>query len=80
MPLEGEELREATAKMDELVQELQAKLQKAEKGGGDAAQERLKSRNKKPVRERISTMLDDGSNFLELSTLAGDGLYDGTRR
>lgn len=32
--------------------------------------------HKLPVRERIKKLIDDGSTFLELSPLAGEGLYD----
>ena len=77
LQLEGKELMDASTKMEEMVEELRAKLEIASKGGGHAAQERLKSRNKKPVRDRISAILDHGSNFLELSALAGEGLYEG---
>ncbi len=42
----------------------------AEKGGGEEATARLRSRNKMPVRERISHVLDRDSPFLEISPLA----------
>jgi 3-methylcrotonyl-CoA carboxylase beta subunit len=38
-------------------------------------EEKLKSRGKLGVRERIEKMLDPGSPFLELSSLAGHELY-----
>lgn len=44
-------------------------------GGGAKAVERHRSRNKLTARERIDAMLDDGTPFLELSQLAGEGLY-----
>ncbi|GFR40987.1 hypothetical protein Agub_g1652 [Astrephomene gubernaculifera] len=44
-------------------------------GGGAAAIERHRSRGKMLPRERIDALLDEGSPFLELSPLAGRGLY-----
>jgi acyl-CoA carboxylase subunit beta len=46
-------------------------LDQAEAGGGDAAMERMRSRGKLPVRERIAAVLDPDSPFLEISALAG---------
>jgi acetyl-CoA carboxylase carboxyltransferase component len=46
-------------------------LDQAEAGGGDAAMERMRSRGKLPVRDRIAAVLDPDSPFLEISALAG---------
>jgi acetyl-CoA carboxylase carboxyltransferase component len=46
-------------------------------GGDEAAIARHRERGKLPVRERVERLIDPGSAFLELSTLAADGLYDG---
>ncbi|HVA52203.1 MAG TPA: carboxyl transferase domain-containing protein [Acidimicrobiales bacterium] len=46
-------------------------LDEAEAGGGDKATERMRSRGKLPVRERIANVLDPDSPFLEISPLAG---------
>ena len=46
-------------------------------GGDERAIARHRERGKLPVRERIDRLLDPGSAFLELSTLAAHGLYDG---
>ncbi|HEY5266994.1 MAG TPA: carboxyl transferase domain-containing protein [Acidimicrobiales bacterium] len=46
-------------------------LDQAEAGGGEKAMERMRSRNKLPVRERIANVLDPDSPFLEISALAG---------
>ncbi len=48
-------------------------LDTAEAGGGPAATERLRSRGKMPVRERIAAVLDPDSPFLEISALAAYG-------
>ncbi|MGA2968390.1 MAG: carboxyl transferase domain-containing protein [Acidimicrobiales bacterium] len=46
-------------------------LDQAEAGGGQKAMDRMRSRNKLPVRERIANVLDPDSSFLEISALAG---------
>jgi len=46
-------------------------------GGGEAQLKRHRERGKLPVRERVGTLIDAGSPFLELSPLAAWGLYDG---
>ena len=45
-------------------------------GGDDRSIERHRDRGKLPVRERIDRLIDPGTAFLELSPLAGTGLYD----
>lgn len=59
-----------------LASELRKKIEKARLGGGEDAVKKHKARKKLPPRERIEKILDAGSPFLELSTLAGDGVYD----
>jgi acyl-CoA carboxylase subunit beta len=46
-------------------------LDEAEAGGGPAAMERMRSRGKLPIRERIANVLDPDSPFLEVGALAG---------
>jgi acetyl-CoA carboxylase carboxyltransferase component len=46
-------------------------LAEAKAGGGPEAMDRLRSRGKMPIRERIANVLDPDSPFLEISTLAG---------
>jgi acetyl-CoA carboxylase carboxyltransferase component len=58
------------------VENLRARLTAARQGGGARAVERHRQQGKLPVRERVDTLLDPGSPFLELSPLAGVGLYD----
>jgi 3-methylcrotonyl-CoA carboxylase beta subunit len=59
-----------------LAVELKAKLDKTRQGGGDDAVKKHKARKKFLPRERIERILDPGSPFLELSTLAAEGVYD----
>ncbi|WP_284116910.1 carboxyl transferase domain-containing protein [Streptomyces fragilis] len=60
-----------------LVEELRAKLAAARLGGGERARARHTARGKLLPRERVDTLLDPGSPFLELAPLAADGLYGG---
>jgi acetyl-CoA carboxylase carboxyltransferase component len=46
-------------------------LERAAAGGGEAAMERLRSRGKLPVRERVSLLLDPDSPFLEIGPQVG---------
>lgn len=55
--------------------EIAALHAKAAAGGGSAAVARHRARGKWLPRERIDAVLDPGSPFLELSPLAGHGLY-----
>ncbi len=65
-----------TNNMQRLVNELYAKLDLTAKGGSYKAIEQHQHRGKLLVRERIKSLLDYGSFFMELSPLAGYELYD----
>ena len=58
------DMMEQLARIDELLDEAQA-------GGGAKTMERLRSRGKLPIRERIASVIDQNSPFLEISALAG---------
>src|SRR6201998_1138530 len=60
-----------------LVAQLRDKLALARLGGPARARERHVARGKLLPRDRVDTLLDPGSPFLELSPLAANGLYDG---
>ncbi|MBS1714423.1 MAG: methylcrotonoyl-CoA carboxylase [Armatimonadetes bacterium] len=64
--------------MSVLMDEYRANLQEAMKGGGPEALAKHKARGKLPARERIDALIDPGSAFLEFSTFAAWGLYDGS--
>jgi 3-methylcrotonyl-CoA carboxylase beta subunit len=64
----AEKLRGTTA-------ELEALLERIRQGGGEKAVARHKARGKLTARERIQTLLDPGSPFLELSPLAAHDVY-----
>jgi 3-methylcrotonyl-CoA carboxylase beta subunit len=65
------------ATLTALVADLDASLERIALGGGQKARTKHTERGKLLPRERISALLDPGSPFLELSALAGDGMYDG---
>ena len=76
----GAEARANTAAMRRLVADLRGRTAALTDAGaaGDARSiARHRERGKLPVRERIDRLLDPGAPFLELSTLAAEGLYDG---
>ena len=64
------------AAMAAVIDDLRAVTAKARLGGSEAARDRHVSRGKLLVRDRIDTLLDPGSPFLELSPLAAHDMYD----
>ena len=62
--------------MQELVAELRERLTLARAGGGEKSVVRHRSRGKLTARDRIDTLVDPGTAFLELSPLAANGVYD----
>ena len=62
--------------MSALVADLRAKVAVIEQGGGDAARAKHQARGKLLPRERVRTLLDPGSPFLEFSQLAAWEMYD----
>lgn len=59
-----------------LTDELQTHIKKNAEGGSPEAVKKHVSRNKLTARDRIKTLLDEDSAFLELSPLAAFGLYN----
>ncbi len=60
----------------QLVDELKQKINVVKEGGGQKYVDRHRSRGKLLARERINEICDPGTPFLELSSLAANGLYD----
>src|ERR687898_2546694 len=73
----SETFAESAERFGVLVDELREISAEARRGGGEKAQRRHRERGKLPVRERIERLLDPGTAFLELSSLAAFGMYDG---
>jgi 3-methylcrotonyl-CoA carboxylase beta subunit/propionyl-CoA carboxylase len=63
-------------RMLQLVADLRARIATAREGGGQKYVQRHREQGKLPVRERIARLIDPGSSFLELSPLAGYGVYE----
>ena len=64
------------ANMTELVRQLRENASQVALGGGEKAREKHLGRGKLLPRERINTLLDKGSPFLELSQFAAWNMYD----
>ncbi len=60
-----------------LAAELHDRLAAVAQGGPESARARHLGRGKLLPRERVDTLLDDGSPFLEIAPLAAEGMYDG---
>ncbi|WP_042400479.1 carboxyl transferase domain-containing protein [Streptacidiphilus carbonis] len=74
----GSETFRANAEAQQaLAAELRTRIAGAAEGGGPRARDRHTARGKLLPRDRVDTLLDPGSPFLELSPLAADGLYGG---
>lgn len=67
--------QESFDNMSTLVDELTSKTATVLAGGGAKAVERHTSKGKLLARDRIDLLIDQSTAFLELSTLAGNGLY-----
>jgi 3-methylcrotonyl-CoA carboxylase beta subunit len=73
---DSEEFRENAAAATAMVADLRAKHALVRQGGDEASRQRHVGRGKLLPRDRVSALLDPGSTFLELSTLAAFELYD----
>ncbi|WP_439648270.1 carboxyl transferase domain-containing protein [Acuticoccus kalidii] len=74
--LDADTTRANRAAIEALVDDLDHHLAKAADGGPPRARDRHLKRGKLLPRDRVNTLLDPGSPFLELSPLAANGLYD----
>jgi 3-methylcrotonyl-CoA carboxylase beta subunit len=72
----SKEFRASQAAMRTLVAELESRRAEAAAGGPARARERHLARGKLLPRERVMTLIDPGTPFLELSPLAANGMYD----
>ncbi|QSR34991.1 methylcrotonoyl-CoA carboxylase [Marinobacterium iners] len=72
----SDEFRANHDAMAAAITDLRDKVSMIEQGGGPKNQERHLSRGKLLPRERINTLIDEGSPFLELSQLAGYNVYE----
>src|SRR6187401_2843195 len=73
----SEEFRANAARMQGLVEDLKQKAAVISAGGDEAARKKHVARGKLLVRDRVRTLLDPGSPFLEIGQLAAWGMYGG---
>ena len=71
------EFRVNAERMRALVTDLKEKVATVTVGGDQAARDKHASRGKMLPRERVRTLLDAGSPFLEIGQLAAWGMYSG---
>ncbi|MBC7741138.1 MAG: methylcrotonoyl-CoA carboxylase [Bdellovibrionaceae bacterium] len=72
-----EEYKKNKAALLQQVNHWRQQVELTKKGGGEEAAKKHKSRGKLTARERIETLIDPGSAFLEFSTLAALDMYEG---
>ncbi|MGZ4810529.1 MAG: carboxyl transferase domain-containing protein [Thermoanaerobaculia bacterium] len=70
------EFKKNRDRLQGLVDELNQRIASAREGGGPKYLARHKEQGKMPPRERVATLLDPNTPFLELSPLAANGMYD----
>ncbi len=73
----GADFRANAERMRGLVADLREKVAKISVGGDEAARQKHVSRGKLLPRERVRSLLDPGSAFLEIGQLAAYGMYGG---
>ncbi len=71
------EFRANAERIKSLVQDLKEKVATVSVGGDEAARRKHLDRGKMLPRERVRTLLDPGSPFLEVGQLAAWGMYGG---
>lgn len=62
--------------MGEVIANLETLTKKIRLGGPEKARAKHLQRKKMLPRDRITALVDPGTSFLELSQLAGEGLYE----
>ncbi len=71
------EYKENVENMREVIGHLETLTKEIREGGPAKAREKHVARNKMLPRDRVAALIDPGTSFLELSTLAGQHLYEG---
>jgi len=71
-----DDFRARSAHHRNLAENLRAELQRTALGGPEKSREKHLARGKLLPRERVRTLLDPGSPFLEIAPMAAHGLYD----
>src|SRR5205807_2511320 len=71
----SDSFRANQASMQALVEDLRSKAESIRKGGSESARQKHLGRGKLLPRERVDTLIDQGSPFLEVGQLAAYGMY-----
>jgi len=71
----SEKFKANAERLKGLVADLRVKVGKVSEGGSEAARQKHLGRGKLLPRDRVMTLIDPGSPFLELSQLAAYGMY-----
>ncbi|OBT56019.1 3-methylcrotonyl-CoA carboxylase beta subunit [Pseudogymnoascus sp. 24MN13] len=69
------EYQENAKQMGAVIAKLETLTKKVRQGGPPKARDKHIARNKMLPRDRVTALIDPGTSFLELSSLAGEGLY-----
>src|SRR5687767_9825220 len=77
LKIRSEEFRANAERMRALVSDLREKISTITVGGDQAARDKHTGRGKMLPRERVRSLLDPGSPFLEIGQLAAWGMYGG---
>jgi len=72
----AEDFKRNAAHNRALASDLRRLREEIEQGGSESARARHRERGKLLARERIDRLVDPETAFLELSPLAGDGVYE----
>ncbi|RAH05223.1 MAG: methylcrotonoyl-CoA carboxylase [Methanobacteriota archaeon] len=76
----SDEFARRSARNSSLCDELRSKLDAVRESSDEPIFQRHRERGKRLPRERIAEVCDPGAPFLETSSLAAEGLYDGRAR
>ncbi|KAJ5649940.1 methylcrotonoyl-CoA carboxylase beta chain [Penicillium longicatenatum] len=71
------EFKENSQQMQELLSRMNRLHTDISKGGPQKSRDKHVARGKMLPRDRVSALIDPGTSFLELSPLAGHGVYEG---
>ena len=75
--LNSDDFKKNKSSLSKIVQQWREQVEIAKRGGGEDAVKKHKTRGKMTARERIEALIDTGTAFLEFSTLAANGMYEG---
>src|ERR1700722_7055681 len=76
LTLSSKTFQENVHHMDTLVTDFKEKLKDIQKGGGEKSREKHRTRGKLLPRERVEKLLDPGSPFLEIGSMAAHNVYE----